>query len=133
MKLKFDGGSRGNPGKSGCGYVLYDDNNNIIHTGYKYLGIQTNNYAEYMGLICGLELAILHNITRLSIEGDSLLIINQMKKIYKVKNKNILSLYSRATILLQSFSSITFNHIYREFNSDADKLANYAIDNSFSS
>lgn len=126
--LTFDGGSRGNPGKSGCGFVLYDNNNNIITEGKKFLGIQTNNYAEYMGVISGLEKALELNIKHLIIKGDSLLIIKQLKGIYNVNSENIKPLYKRAINLINIMDKVEYIHIKRNMNSAADKLANQAMD-----
>lgn len=126
--LRFDGGSRGNPGLSGCGAVIYHDNNEIW-SGYLYLGEkQTNNYAEYMGLIFGLEKALKMNITNISVQGDSLLVINQLTNKYKCKSENLIELYAKATELSKQFKSIEFNHILRNKNKRADELSNKAMD-----
>jgi|TARA_B110000211_G_C14004863_1_gene520315 ribonuclease HI len=121
--LRFDGASRGNPGKSGAGAVIYYDNKEIW-SGSKYLGIQTNNYAEYYGMIIGLQEAIKIKIKILYVEGDSMLIINQMKGLYKVKSENLIELHKIAMGLLLSFNNIKFKHIYRNKNARADELAN---------
>tara|TARA_B100001769_G_scaffold270876_1_gene262774 strand:- start:2139 stop:3206 length:1068 start_codon:yes stop_codon:yes gene_type:complete len=126
--LTFDGGSRGNPGPSGCGYVIYNNAKKIVVDGYKYLGIQTNNYAEYMGIICGLEKAIEKNITHLIIKGDSKLVINQLNGTYKIASPNLLPLYNNASDLLSKINKVDLIHIKRNMNAAADKLANIAID-----
>lgn len=126
--LRFDGGSRGNPGISGCGAVIYHDNNEIW-SGYLYLGEkQTNNYAEYMGLIFGLEQALKMNIKKISVEGDSLLVINQLTSKYKCKSENLIGLHVKATELSKKFEIIEFNHILRNKNKRADELSNKAMD-----
>ena len=124
--LRFDGASKGNPGVSGAGAVLYY-NNEEIWNGTRYLGKQTNNYAEYSGMIIGLQESKNRGIKDLYIEGDSKLVINQMKGIYKVKSSNLLDLYKIATKLSLSFNTINYKHIYREKNGRADELANIAI------
>ena len=129
--LRFDGGSRGNTGRAGCGFVILTSKSNDtpICYDYKYLGNNvTNNYAEYNGLIMGLEDTIKHNIKNIIIEGDSLLVINQLIGKWKVKSDNIKSLYERASILLKQFDNYTLNHIPRSQNKKADKLANNAMD-----
>ena len=127
--LMFDGGSRGNPGPSGCGYVIYDNNNKIVHEDKLYLGIQTNNYAEYMGVIQGLRKAVELKINHLIIKGDSLLVIKQLNGSYKVNSDNIKPLYISAQNFITNIDKIEFIHIKREMNSVADKLANIAMDN----
>lgn len=127
--LRFDGGSRGNPGPSGCGAVIYHDNDEIW-SGYLFLSEkQTNNYSEYMGLIIGLEQALKMNIKEILVEGDSLLVINQLTNKYKCKSENLIELNQKATNLSNLFKNIHFNHILRNKNKRADKLSNIAIDN----
>jgi ribonuclease HI len=128
--LRFDGGSRGNPGRAGCGFVILTSktNDTPICYDYKYLGNeQTNNYAEYNGLIMGLEDVLKHNIKNIIIEGDSLLVINQLLGKWKVKSENLKSLYEKASTLLKEFDSYTLKHIPRSENKKADKLANNAM------
>ena len=127
-KLQFDGGSRGNPGPSGSGAVIYFKGEEIW-SNYLFLGQkQTNNYAEYSGLIMGLEYALKMNITCLLVEGDSLLVINQLTNKYKCKSDNLLPLYTKAIELSKQFESIEFNHILRNQNKRADELSNNAMD-----
>ena len=125
--LYFDGCSKGNPGPSGIGAVIYK--NGIEHwASYKYIGDkQTNNESEYSALIFGLKEAISQNITHLSVYGDSLLVINQVNKIYKVKHPELCKLYNIVVELNQSFSHIDFTHIYRKNNKRADQLSNMAL------
>lgn len=126
--LQFDGCSKGNPGMAAAGAVLYK-NNLEIWSGSKFLGYnETNNYAEYMGLIMGLSKAIEFNITELVVEGDSMLIIKQMNEEYKVKSSNIIEVHKLAMQLKLKFSNIIFNHIYRDNNKRADELCNEAIE-----
>jgi len=126
--LRFDGCSRGNPGLSGCGAVIYHDNDEIW-AGDFYVGSNaTNNHAEYAGLILGLQQALEMKIDSLTVEGDSQLIIKQMNKIYKCKSPNLFELYKKANELAAKFKVIHFNHIYRNLNKRADQLANIAVD-----
>ena len=126
--LKFDGCSKGNPGAAACGAVLYH-NDIEIWAGSKFLGYnETNNYAEYMGLIIGLEKAIELNIRELAVEGDSLVVIKQMNGQYKVRSSNMIELNRVAMNLKTKFDNISFTHIYRENNKRADELCNNAID-----
>ena len=123
-----DGGSRGNPGIAGCGVVLYDEAKKEIATEKKFCGIQTNNYAEYDGLLIGLDLAIKNDITNLTVYMDSKLIIEQMNGNYKVKNVGLKPLFERAKQLQENFAEISFKHVRREKNKVADMLANQAMD-----
>ena len=125
--LFFDGCSKGNPGNAGAGAVIYK-NDIEIYNETKYVGDnETNNVAEYTGLIIGLTEAINLNIKKLNVKGDSELIINQMNDKYKVKSSNIIHLYKNAKILSCLFDEITFNHVYRNDNTRADQLANDAL------
>ncbi len=123
-----DGGSRGNPGISGCGVVLYDEKKNKIATDKKFCGIQTNNFAEYQGLIIGLELAIKNEVTDLMVYMDSKLIVEQMNGNYKVKNVGLKPLFEQAKNLSENFAGISYKHVRREKNKVADQLANEAMD-----
>ena len=126
--LQFDGCSKGNPGMAAAGAVLYK-NNIEIWSGGKFLGYnETNNYAEYMGLIMGLSKAAEFNISDLIVEGDSMLIIKQMNEEYKVKSSNIIELHKLAMQLKLKFSNIVFQHVYRENNKRADELCNKEIE-----
>ena len=126
FKLQFDGCSKGNPGLSGAGAVIYHDSEEIWNS-YLFLGKKTNNYAEYTGLIIGLKQAIQMNIKNLTVEGDSLLVINQMLGIYKVKSPVLLDLYNTAKELETKFEKVDFIHIYRNNNKRADELSNTAV------
>ena len=122
--LNFDGGSSGNPGIAGAGAVIYFDNQEIW-AGSMYVGsMETNNTAEYCGLILGLEEAIKQNITILRVYGDSLLVINQITGKYKVNASHLKVLYDRVMELIGYFEKITFSHILRHLNKRADYLSN---------
>lgn len=126
-ELYFDGCSKGNPGRSGAGAVLYK-NNNELATNSLFIGDkETNNSAEYNGLIIGLELAIKYNIKNLVVKGDSLLVIQQMTGKYQVKSSTLLQLYTKVKMLEKLFTSIVYQHVYRNDNKRADELANAAI------
>jgi ribonuclease HI len=125
--LYFDGASRGNPGNAGCGGVLYNKNNEEIATYTKYLGKQTNNYAEYMGLYHGMMEAHTRNISDLTIYGDSQLIIRQCSGIYKVKNEILKEIYTKVKDLEKLFDSVSYNHVKRNLNQRADELANQSL------
>jgi len=126
-KLQFDGCSKSNPGIAGAGAVIYKFNKEIYST-IQFVGNNsTNNVAEYTGLIIGLKLAIEMEIKNIAVEGDSLLVIKQMKGEYKVKSGNLIDLYNEAKQLIKNFEFISFNHIYRNNNKRADELSNLAI------
>jgi len=125
--LRFDGCSKGNPGPAGAGAVLYEDEKEIWY-GHQFVGKkETNNNAEYNGLIIGLREAISQNISCLHVEGDSLLVIKQMRGEYKLKSGNLFSLYEEAKNLEKNFKLVTYEHIPRNKNAVADKLSNNAL------
>jgi ribonuclease HI len=127
--LRFDGGSRGNPGNAGAGLVIYDETMQEVWHSSKYLGPKvTNNEAEYSALIMGLEYALHLGIKNLSIEGDSELIIRQLEGRYRVKNANLRRYYSLCLAMIAKFETIELSHIRREYNFRADELANAAMD-----
>lgn len=121
--LYFDGCSKGNPGKAGAGFVIYLDDVEVA-SGSKYLGKQTNNVAEYSGLILGLQKAFELGIVDLNVYGDSMLVIKQMMGKYKVNSPSIKPYYEKAKEIK---INATFSHIYREKNARADELANQAL------
>ena len=126
--LMFDGGSRGNPGLCGCGYVILKDDI-VMWEGFKKVSDNnTNNFAEYMGIILGLELAVENNIKTLHIKGDSLLVINQLVGKWKVSSNNLKPLYNAAKTLLAKINMVTLGHVKRDKNKIADRLANRAMD-----
>jgi ribonuclease HI len=127
--LKFDGCSKGNPGHSGAGAVLYKDHVEIW-TGSKYIGNnKTGNQAEYSALIIGLLHAREIKLKKLLVCGDSLFVIKQMLKEYKVKTENVVELNKEALEIAKDIDYIHFEHIYREQNERADELANLSIIN----
>lgn len=126
--LFSDGGARGNPGIAGAGAVLYNEEKQIIWKGSKFCGETTNNVAEYMGLIIGLEKALELEITDLTVFMDSNLIVEQMNGNWKVKNIGLKPLFEKAKALAEKIPEILFQHIPREKNKIADRLANEAMD-----
>lgn len=129
VKLYADGGSRGNPGPSALGFVVIDaSNNNVLFEFGKYIGVTTNNQAEYQALVRGMEYCKAQNIKELEVYMDSLLVINQMKGIFKVRNRDLWPLNEKAKEYTSSFKSITFQHVPRELNKLADAQVNIALD-----
>lgn len=126
LKIYIDGASKGNPGESGVGIVIYQDNR-IIKEISDYIGCATNNAAEYTALIYALEEALLLKAKSLEIKTDSQLLARQLNRLYKVKHAGIKNFYNRATRLLTGFEKVLINHIPREQNKLADKLATEAV------
>ena len=130
ISIFVDGASRGNPGQSGIGILFQDQNGEIIEF-KKYIGIGTNNNAEYTALITSLELAKNGSIEEINVYTDSQLVANQINGLWKVKDSDIKILFNSAKGLIKNFSHFTITHIRREKNSDADRLANEAINEYF--
>ena len=127
--MKFDGGSRGNPGPAGAGAVLYDENGCEVSSASAFLeGNATNNQAEYTGLVIGLEEARELGCTELAVYGDSMLVVKQVDGEWKCKSGNIRPLLERARHLKSLFRTFSIDHVYRKDNSRADELANIAMD-----
>lgn len=126
-KLNFDGCSKGNPGIAGAGAVIYHFDKEYW-SGTFFVGeMSTNNHAEYAGLILGLQQAKEFGIKQLKVEGDSLLVINQMKGIYKCKSINLIELHEKARELEKHFDTIEYVHVFRNQNKRADELSNLAL------
>ena len=123
-----DGGARGNPGPAGYGVVIKDESGRTVAALSEYLGHQTNNFAEYQGLIAALEYAIKHGPKALKLISDSELLVRQIKGIYKVKNATLQELHGRAKELIGQMDWFSIGHAFREQNQDADRLANEAMD-----
>lgn len=128
VKLYGDGGSRGNPGPSASGYVIMDLHDSILTKRGVYLGITTNNVAEYKSLLLGLEEALHLGAQEIDVYMDSLLVINQMKGTFKVKNQDLLALHQAIKQLLPKFKKVTFTHVPRELNGLADAEVNTTLD-----
>jgi ribonuclease HI len=123
-----DGGARGNPGPAGYGVVIKDETGRKVAALSEYLGHQTNNFAEYQGLIAALEYAIKHGPKALKLISDSELLVRQIKGIYKVKNAVLQDLHGRAKELIAQMDWFSIGHAFREQNQEADQLANDAMD-----
>ena len=127
FKLQFDGASEPNPGASGIGWVLYDPGGTLIFKGSKFIGFATNNQAEYQALIHGIQNACELGIQHITIEGDSLLVVNQIKGLWKIKDLKLIKLHADAKDILRKFQSYSIQHIPRNMNSEADLLSKEAI------
>lgn len=123
-----DGGARGNPGPAGYGVVIQDRAGRKVAALSQYLGHQTNNVAEYQGLIAALEYAIKHGHKALKVVSDSELLVRQIKGFYKVKNATLKELHGRAMQLIAQLDWFSIDHALREHNREADELANQAMD-----
>lgn len=128
VKLFTDGGSRGNPGPSAIGFAVLDMADQVIETSSRYLGITTNNQAEYQGLKEGLEHCVKLQVQTVHVHMDSLLVVNQLKGIYKVKNRDLWPIYDAIKELLPVFKDVTFTHVPRELNKLADSMVNECLD-----
>jgi ribonuclease HI len=123
-----DGGARGNPGPAGYGVIIHDCKGNRVAGLSKYLGRQTNNFAEYQALIGALEYAIENRHRALKVVSDSELLVRQIKGIYKVKEPTLRDLHARATELISKLDWFQIEHVLRGHNREADELANEAMD-----
>ncbi len=123
-----DGGARGNPGPAGIGIVIYDHSHRLVAEFSRYLGVATNNQAEYQALIAAFRKAVELGATEVDFYLDSELVVKQLNREYKVKNKDLASLFLTIHNLALSFKRVSYTHIPRERNQAADKLANEAMD-----
>lgn len=123
-----DGGARGNPGPAGIGAVLYDEQKNLLAEISSYLGVATNNQAEYKALIAAIKKAKELKADELSCFLDSELVVKQLRREYKVKNAELAPLFLEVHNLSLNFNKIEYTHVRRELNKEADKLANEAMD-----
>jgi ribonuclease HI len=127
-QANIDGGSRGNPGPASYGVVIRNERGEIVAKLKKYIGRMTNNVAEYYGLIAALDYAQSQGVRALRVESDSELLVRQMLGHYKVKSADLRPLFERAKKMAATFESFRIDHVYREHNSEADALANEALD-----
>jgi ribonuclease HI len=127
-KVFTDGGSRGNPGDSACAYVICNLDGTVVEKSGYYMGLATNNQAEYYGFKKGLERARDLGIDRISLYSDSQLVVNQMNGVYKVKNQELAPLHQDVTQLAAGFEKISFTYVPRELNKIADKEVNRILD-----
>lgn len=128
LKLYADGGSRGNPGPSAGGFAVLSMDNILLKSSSKYLGITTNNQAEYHALKGGLELCQTGHVKLVYVYMDSLLVVNQMKGIFKIKNRELWPIHDACKNLISQFKAVTFTHVPRELNKLADAEVNKALD-----
>ncbi len=122
-----DGGSRGNPGPAGYGVHIEQADGGIVDLKGA-LALATNNVAEYNGLLAALRWAVERRLHALHIRADSELVVKQMTGVYRVKNAGLRPLFEDARALVRQIGRVTFEHVRREFNADADRLANEAMD-----
>ena len=128
ITANVDGGARGNPGSAGWGAIIKDQNGQVLAELYEGIGINTNNVAEYRGLIAALEWALAHGHTRLHVRSDSLLIVQQMLGKYRVKHEGLIPLHQHARRLAAQIGQVTYEHVRREHNKEADHLSNLGMD-----
>lgn len=124
----IDGGARGNPGPAGYGVYIEGPDGTPIAELHGGLGIATNNVAEYNGLLAALRWAKEHGHTTVHIKADSLLIVEQMRGRFKVKHPGLQPLHAKARLLAYEVGGVTFEHVRRELNKDADRLSNLGMD-----
>jgi ribonuclease HI len=124
----IDGGARGNPGPAGFGVVIEDAHGNRLDALSRFLGHQTNNFAEYSGLLAALDYAVTHGHAALEVVSDSELMVKQINGQYKVRNPGLLDLYKRAKAQIAQLRWFNIHHVLRAKNKEADALANKAMD-----
>jgi len=128
ITMYIDGGSRGNPGPAGFGVRVEAEDGTALERFSGSVGTATNNVAEYKGLIAALEWACAHGHRRVHVRSDSELLVRQMRGEYRVKNPGLHPLHQQARQLMGRIGTVTFEHVRRELNADADRLANEAMD-----
>lgn len=128
----IDGGARGNPGPAGYGVVIEDHAGRMLDEIAHYLGRGTNNVAEYSALLAALEYALSHRFRAVKILSDSELLVRQIRGEYKVRNAALLELYQKAKAMIRELDWFQIEHIAREHNREADRLANIAMDRAYS-
>lgn len=128
LVLRVDGGSRGNPGPAGYGVVAATPAGDILARLHGAVGIQTNNYAEYCGLLAALRYALEQGARQVRVYADSELLVRQMQGRYQVKSANLRPLYEEARRLARQIPDFAIAHVYRAANHEADRLANLAMD-----
>ncbi len=129
--VNVDGASKGNPGEAGIGVAVYDKDLNIVQKSCEYIGMATNNIAEYKALILGAKLAVEFNAKNTLFKSDSELMVKQIMGEYRVKNTQLKSLYSEVQSLLGKLPEWKIKHVPREENTEADLLANKGVEKSF--
>ncbi|KAI3997303.1 hypothetical protein MKX01_009147 [Papaver californicum] len=125
--VEFDGAAKGNPGPAGAGAILRDENRRVLCRLHEGVGIATNNVAEYRAVLLGVKYALEKGFKRISVQGDSKLVVMQVQGAWKCKNDNMAMLCKQVKELKDKFVSFEIKHVYREFNSEADAQANLGI------
>ena len=125
--LRTYGGARGNPGPAAYGFAIEDASGKVIQQGSKFLGVKTNNEAEYLGLIAGLEEAKKLKAAEVTCFLDSELVVKQLNQEYRVKDKNLGTLFVKVWNLAQSFKKVEYKHVLRGQNKRADWLLNQVL------
>lgn len=128
LVLHIDGGSRGNPGPSGFGVHAVDQKGAVVAEHFGFIGVATNNVAEYQALVHAFRLAEARGAKCIEIRSDSELVVKQMNGVYKVKHPDMIVLWRHASTLRRGFESADIKHVRREQNKEADALANRAMD-----
>jgi ribonuclease HI len=124
----IDGGARGNPGPAGYGVSIQTSDGSVLEELHGALGVATNNIAEYNGLLAALQWAVDHDVRRVHVRADSELLVKQMRGEYRVKNPGLQPLHVRARRLAAQLDDVKFEHVRREFNTEADRLSNVGMD-----
>ncbi|MEI8176046.1 MAG: ribonuclease HI family protein [Candidatus Omnitrophota bacterium] len=127
LELFVDGASRGNPGPAGLGVVIKDEHKKTVREFYKYLGTATNNIAEYSALVYGLQEALMLGAEDITLHMDSELVVRQLKGEFRVRDANLKKFFDQAIHLIGGLKRCEIVHIKREFNKEADRLANKAL------
>ena len=127
-RLSTDGGARGNPGPAAYGYVLEAEDGTVLDARGEAIGVATNNVAEYSALVAGLARAVEAGVRELEVRSDSELMVKQMRGEYRVKNRDLQSLFLDASRAAREIGQVTYVHVRREHNELADRLVNEALD-----
>jgi len=127
LKIFFDGSSHGNPGPSGIGIIVFDESGRILDKFSRFIGFGTNNEAEYRALIEALRKAMQLGAEKVELYSDSELVVNQIKGVYSIKDEKLKKLHLKCVELLKNFKEYEISYVPREFNAEADRLANEAI------
>ena len=127
-RLWTDGGARGNPGPAAYAFVLEAEDGTVLDAQGVAIGVATNNVAEYSALVAGLGEAVERGVDELEVRSDSELMVKQMRGEYRVKNRDLQTLFGDASRLARELGNVTFTHVRREHNELADRLVNEALD-----
>lgn len=129
--MYIDGASRGNPGPSSCAFVVRDKNHELVMKKGKCIGVTTCNVAEYQALIFGLEEIIkLPFRGKIIVRSDSMLLVRQMSRQWKIKNQRLKECSNKAKGMIKEFKSVKFKHLPRRYNRESDKLCNETLNRS---